>query len=556
MKLIKSTFLKLIILSLLFSANEAYSQFGGFGKKLENAVKGAVEATDTDCKQMKRLKRNLEILGDYFDDAKNNERSIPVYIRRVEESIQSVKKNCSGTSTEKQEAKLAEYKKKWAGVTDQINAKENDEKYILETYWLVRTAEGNFGGYKGQFTNLKSAQKLYDDCKALDYHNTLKKFEDIANKYPEIKKEGHPSYYNYKAITTDFPNKFTEKINSYFTDEINKAIEESYALKAKGKNSAGDAKNKAKAAVLVCEAILMIFPDHQDVKVLYKDAKAGYDNIAAEFDAAVYSSDFHKQNVNKVVFANKPITVKQESSAGIKSEFKAGETIYALIYFDGSISEVTTRSYVINVNVYVDGNKKEGHIYKAETDRRGNSYYPIEIAPSPDNNKTNGGRKFTKALSELSPRNHKIEVKIFSNYVSNPLADGEFTLDCSSGLDKYKENLVEMQNAKLKSVRMAKAKMKNKSLEKSMLKALKDNGWNETPLRAVITDGEWTYKKNVLGVIISRVINAQVAVKRVNGTCAVFSLSFVQAKNIKKWAKTKLNGVGGSRDINCKNVNK
>lgn len=556
MKILKITLFKIILFSLFFTVNESYSQFGGFGNKIKNTVKSVEDATDLDCDEMKRLKRNLEILGGYFDDADRNESSIPVYIKRCGENIKMVKKNCSGASTEEQEAKLAEYKKKWAAIEAKNQEKSDAEKFLKETYWLVNKVEGHFGGYIGQFTKLESAKKFYEDCKNLDYLSVDKKAEDIANKYPDIKESRHPSNYNYLEITQVFPKKFKEKIDSYYKDEINKAIEESYELKSKGKNFAGDAKAKAKAAVVMCEAILMIVPDHQGTQSLYKDAKTGYDNIAAEFDAAVYTSDFHKQNVNKVVFANKPITITKESTAGLKNEFKAGETIYAMLYFDGSITEVTKRSYIINVDIYVDGNKKEGHIYKAEKDRREHSYYLIEIAPVPADNKTNGGRKFTKALSELSPRNHEILVDVYSNYSSNPLAKGEFKLDCTSGLDVYKNNLIEMQNAKLNKVRMAKAKMKNKSLESSMLKALKNDGWKEKPLRAVITDDEWTYKQNVLGIVIARVINAQVAVKRDDGSCAIFSLSFIQDKNGKKWSKTKLNGVGGSWDINCKNVNK
>ena len=552
MKFLKATLIKISIILLFLTFNDAYSQFGGFGK-----IKDAVDdVSNQGCDELERLKTNLGHLKKYLNDPEDNESQIPSYIKRVKENIKSVNDNCKHVNTDDYEKELEGYKKQWAEYEKKVEARENDGKFIKEKYWAVDKVAGHFGGYLGQFTKIDAAQSFYDDCKAVDYINTVKKINEIVEKYPQFKEDGVEYNYEYLQVTEKFPAKFKEAITNYFIAEVNKAIEESYALKAKGKTKAGEAKDKAKSGVLVCEGILMFFPGHPQISNVYTDAKAAYDKIAAEFDAAVYTSDFHKANVKKVVFSNDPIIIQKESSAGLKNVFKAGETIYAMIYFEGSINEVSANNNTFTVNMLVDGNSKVSHTYKAETEFRDKSYYMIEIAPVPENFKTNGGIKFTTALSELSPRGHKITMEISSGYGREPVASGEFDLDGASGLNTYATNVAKMKDMKLEKIRMKKAKMKDASLEKSILKAITSAGWKEKPLRAVITDEEWTYEKNILGVIISRVINAQVAVKREDGSCAIFWLSFKQDKNGSKWGTTKLNGVGGSDDIKCKNVNK
>jgi len=106
-------------------------------------------------------------------------------------------------------------------------------------------------------------------------------------------------------------------------------------------------------------------------------------------------------------------------------------------------------------------------------------------------------------------------------------------------------------------VRMAKPGMKNKALEADMIAAIQQQGWKETPLRAVITSDEWRILRNqVTGIPLRRVLNGEVAVKTPAGKCRVFAIGIAQEHDGSKYGKSRYYSVGDSYDIECDDVKK
>ena len=56
-------------------------------------------------------------------------------------------------------------------------------------------------------------------------------------------------------------------------------------------------------------------------------------NAAGEAEK-FYTSDFHKENLNKIIGSNKPLVIGKEKdmAASIKTSFKTGEYIYGTAY--------------------------------------------------------------------------------------------------------------------------------------------------------------------------------------------------------------------------------
>ena len=92
--------------------------------------------------------------------------------------------------------------------------------------------------------------------------------------------------------------------------------------------------------------------------------------------------------------------------------------------------------------------------------------------------------------------------------------------------------------------------MRDAALESSMVDACRD--WPEKPVKAIITDSDWTIDRHPLsGAILSRTINATVLFRVGDGTCKAFKLSFRQPYTGGSYGKTERYGVGDSFPISC-----
>jgi hypothetical protein len=134
------------------------------------------------------------------------------------------------------------------------------------------------------------------------------------------------------------------------------------------------------------------------------------------------------------------------------------------------------------------------------------------------------------------------------------MAEGEFELDCTQGLEKVAEIAKKLEQKGDQAVTMPAPAKSDPALEKAMMSAITSAGWKETPVKAVITEQDWTINRNALGVILFRSIGAAVAVKTPEDTYKLFTLTFKQDYDGKNYGKTELYSVGDSKVITYENI--
>lgn len=545
----------LFIIFSMINPIHAQIDFGKIKKAGESLKKGT-EATE--CEPLEKLKKRIELIKD--DLNANNFSMLKMHFSYGKEFVQEVKSKCPGTDVTPYETELADLEKRWN--TQQSNtetAAANQEQAENQMKEAARSVEfilylSNY--HSGMYAKKEDAQKFFEQCQKVDFANTKPKIEKLAEQYPDFKKEGREMNSYYKQFTVEFPKKCNEMISSFFIQEINKNIEEAYQLKTKGKSAAGGALEAAEAALLLSDGLLLLTPGHVDIVRLQKESKAAVDKFSSEFGAAVFTSNFHKENAGKIIFSKSRMTIKQEDPSVVSNKYSAGDYIYAMIYMNGTFTELTQQMYSVRLIIEVDGNEKANRDFTIKNEDQENTYLRIEISPEPTTAETQGAEIYSKALSELSPRFHKVSVIFKSTGISTDiLAQGEFELDCTSGLDKLAAIAQQLRSIRLSKVRMPNAAMRDAKLEQEMITA--SDHPVDKPIRAVITGTEWTVHRHpISGAIEYRTIPAAVATKKTDGTCKIFYLTFKQDYNGKTYGKTQSHAVGDSDEIPCENVNK
>ncbi len=538
-----------ILCCFLLNPTTSYSQFGGFGKKL----KGALESTEEKkCDASKNLEQRMKVLRENAADLDRNGPLIPSSIENAKSAIKSVKSKCPHVSTADEEKEIEDIRTKYETYVSDKDSKQKEGNFLKDVFKTFKEFQGHFSSSKGLYSDLKFAEGFNKDCKGLDYINNQKKVNDFATKYPDVKVKGNNFNFEYNFIANEFHNGFRDAIDNYFVKEIDNAIELSFASKSEGKEKMSRAKDQMESALLVSEGILTAFPDNTKVKELHGVAKESYDKMSAEFSAAVFTSPIHKENAGKIVFSNKPIIIKQENAGQFKNEFNGGDDIYAMLYFDGTILDKTRLTNTAEIFFLVDGNEKVKHKLKFSKEENLNTFFPLEIAPDPNTCKTPNGIVFTKILSEMSPRKHTIKVFCKQDDI---IAEGEFMIDGSSGIEKYTKKLKDLEQWAINQVRMPEAMMNDKAIESKMKQAIKRAGWQVSVLRIVICHAEWQFEKNDLGITLNRFLRTAVAYKTKEGKCNIGWVYFYEEKVGSAWGDMKIENIDDV-EINCNNVNK
>lgn len=402
--------------------------------------------------------------------------------------------------------------------------------------------------YQGQFASKSNAQEFYNNCQQADYPAQRLRVQQAAAMSPEARvREEH----TYDRVMEKFPEHFAKLTTEQLIPEINNAIETAYAEKGKGASRAGAALEAAEAAVIVADGILLVTPGHPEVTQLRADAMAAAESMGAAKDN-VYTGAFNREHAGKIVFSSQPIVAGQENPAALRTAFTAQDDIYGMMYFRGTFKEVSGGAGRGYTKLFVDGNEKVSYDFNLPADQAANAWLKSEIIPDPATSTTRGAAMFTKAISELSPRRHTIKVQTLDGDWK-VLAEGEFTLDCTGGLDRVADVHTRIGAQKLAAVRLPEPAMRNAALEKECMAALKD--WKEKPLKVVITDRDWTIQYHpITGAITSRIINTTVAMKKPDGGCRMFVISFQQQYAGGKYGKAQQYGVGDSADLPCEQV--
>ena len=315
--------------------------------------------------------------------------------------------------------------------------------------------------------------------------------------------------------------------------------------------------------------------------------------VHAQSDDQGITNDVHKANVGNIVFANDPISFKTPDASLFKKDFSASETIFGRLYLPQSISNTPVEritndkgevllklgdikgestefpgnavnlSYHVSINGVPIVTEMKGKF----SDVNPNAMYTWFVAgdemyiwttrqlfflPPSDFEHLDRDEirdpsiAFAKALTTQKPGKHTVDVEIrFTCMSSNcegglsePIASGQFTLnltedDLATLGKEYGRGLPE-------------AKMRNKTLEASMKKALKDADWEYEIIKVAIVQSDWQINRNSFGHITDRSLDTYVAFKMKDDMYKAFNISFKQLYDGKNYGTTQVRGVGNS----------
>ncbi|MDQ1267145.1 MAG: hypothetical protein QG635_2299, partial [Bacteroidota bacterium] len=466
----------------------------------------------------------------------------------AKEKIEIMKSECPTVNSSGYEEELASQEAKLKELSSQANSKEDAIEFIKEADRdLVNVADASFD-FVGQNIVKGKGEKFFEVVTKANWKERKVKIEEFMAKYPDMIREGYEGSSEYNHFM-GFPGIMAKNFSETYKQQINFAIEQAYEEKSKGRLA--DAKATAESVQKYCEGLNVFLAGISEFDKLKKDADNTANKMGAAQGTAVFTSDYHKQNVGKILFSKSPIEIKKENPSAMTNDFKCSDNIWGIMYFKDSFKNMSfSNSFECNQYIKVDGKEVATYAFKMKPENLEETFLTTEIIVPPDKAKTNGIKTYVKGLSTISPRTHTIEVILQIHFET--VAKGEFTLDCSDGVEPIEKINNDFANAAFKSIVMPQPAKRDAKLEAEMLKAMSD--WPETPLKAVIIDEDWTINRNAFGVIEYRSIGAAVAFKTTDGKCRLFWLTFKQMYNGSSYGKTQSHAVGDSDDMPCENV--
>jgi hypothetical protein len=564
-------FILIIVASLIVSL-PTYSQINiGNMKNQANKYTNKTPSNEEAEKagHLKNCEKELESIKEKLVKAEksieeNNLEDAEMWLRSVNGSLMGMDPGddhtgCPEINKSKEQQKYDElmsiYEEKSGSAQASADYMESDLEFVKQAVWSLDPLKNQIDfGNIGMFDDLTEAELFYSNCKDVDFINTAPDLISISKKYPE---EFQPDY-----EMTDYVEDFTVKFPAYLEkqldflkNEINSAMVEANKLKGRSDNFLEDAMNMSNAALTTANACMILYPDNKEIIKLQETASNHFQSISKEFAVKTYTSDIHAQNAGKIVFSTDIIKISSENAASFKNSFNSSETVYAMVYLKTNLSAIQGTGF-ITTKISANGTQIAEHQWKASGESSKNTYSDAEIMPLPATAETYGALKFYEAFNNsLLPGSNTIKVSLLDNN-NNIVAEGEFTLDCSGGIDAITSRYNELREIRLEKVRMPAASMSNPALEASILSAMGAQNWEEKAIRAVITGDSWITHRGALGEILFREIYSAVAFKTPEGKCKIFYMSFKQAYNGSTYGITKYYSVGGSEEIKCGNVNK
>jgi hypothetical protein len=296
------------------------------------------------------------------------------------------------------------------------------------------------------------------------------------------------------------------------------------------------------------------------------------------------------QKPGEIVFAKNMIN--PASPAGLTTEFKAGDPIYAVAYVPSSFAKLAKApdAKKLDIEVFLFNIQKPKYDYQEPQEMQlsfsnvkisGNAiqqtYLPVDIVPVPGKmtaygsaeisyakfgQKFDGPVRFAEDLSKLEGGKQTIKVTVKCNY--EVVAEGKFTIE-GSDFSGYAQQSVDVNKAasgiQTASATMPKAAKSDKGLEAEMISALKASQTYKDRMQGqimklVIIDADWYIRRHELtGVILHRYIRAAVAIKDASGKCTVWqNVTFQQDYVSNKFQRTRFDGVGDPYAIPCENI--
>jgi hypothetical protein len=322
-----------------------------------------------------------------------------------------------------------------------------------------------------------------------------------------------------------------------------------------------------------CEAILILSPNNAPFKQKLDEVNKLLGSAAGEA-AKFYTSDFHKQHLNSIVWSTKPLVIGKENemASSIKNDFKTGDYIYGTAYLGINAKDAMNGNSDLRVRIRVDGGTAVwgGDLSYIELPLavQGKSYIQFALLPDVQWLKDNYAPYMAEEnwtlsylmdeLARSGDIRHEITCELIFPTSKIRDVENKFSLDLGGGSAAIKNLATKLHNELMASRQLPKAGMSNPALENQMLAVMqKLPGWNEKFNKAIITSSVWTIKKNELtGVILYRYISVVGTCKNADGTCFTQEFTFRQdytgGGNYEGTAK--YNSYGSKREIGCDKI--
>jgi len=322
-----------------------------------------------------------------------------------------------------------------------------------------------------------------------------------------------------------------------------------------------------------CEAVLVLSPGNAAFKQKLEEVNKLMGSAAGEA-SKFFTSDFHKQYLNQIVWSSKPLVVGKENEMAsfIKNGFKTGDYIYGTAYLGVLAKDAMNGNDDLRVRIRVDGGTAiwggDLSYFELPVSAQGKSYIQFALLPDAQWLKDNYAPYLAEEnwtlsylmdeLARSGDISHEITCELIfpTNKISD--IDGKLSLDLSGGADAIKALSGKLRNELMASRQLPKAGMSNPALEKQMLATMqKLPGWKEKFRKAVIHSASWNIKKNELtGAILYRYIGVVGACTDAQGKCYVQEFTFRQdyAGGGNYESTAKYNSYGGKREIGCDKI--
>ena len=299
------------------------------------------------------------------------------------------------------------------------------------------------------------------------------------------------------------------------------------------------------------------------------------------------------QTAGKVEFSDAPIS--PDSPGNLKTEFVAGEPIYAVAYLTDAVKNLyqnQSPSAQLQVEVFIYEQKPPLYSYQQPREEqltfnnmwisgtvKDNKYLVVDITPDPAKTSAYGGKEiiykkfgnkyegpvnFAETLGKLAPGEHKLKVVVNCYYA--PVASGEFTLTGDNF--SFYTTLAEQLNNTAASAGAAgaefpKAVVSDPARITRMTTALKNsNDWRNgrfdaTEILKTAITYDWEIRRHeISGAILHRYCIAAVAVKTKSGECAYYKVTFQEDYVGGKFQPLRYDGAGDKVVLRCENLNK
>ena len=467
----------------------------------------------------------------------------------AERAIRSTKEMDASYNTADMEAALKPWKEKATNAQNADNAnkaKAQDDNQYFKHLW-------------GQLIN------LYTD------DNDLREMSHGSDYYAKVKELNIDTYAQRKAGANGNSPNLIQDIDKILADYDN-FLDRTGFIKNLRPASITDARTpEEKTKVLnemkmQCEAALLISPNNAVAKQKLADINK-FIGVAESANAKFYTSDFHKEHVNQIVWSTKPLLIGKEKdmSAFIKTEFKPGEPVFGTVYLARNIKDAQNSVEKLPIRIRLNGGSSpiDGQHLDVPLALQDRSYFQFALIPDAQWLKDNyagyvsrNNWTISRILNQLViGGDDKNEVTCELEFIASRAEEikSSFTLDMSSGSTELKALAKQLHDIHFANIKMPKAGMSNPGLESQMVTVANKLGWAEKFSKALITSENWTIVKNSLtGAILYRYIAGVCTTKSAEGKCYYQEFTFRQEYAGGGYSSNLTYGsYGGKQELGC-----